>query len=200
MTLLDRITIPGTGIYAGIDEAGRGPLAGPVIAAAVIFGPATKIEGLRDSKLLSEKSRTMIAVEIRERSLNWATGRAETWEIDAMNILQASLLAMQRAVESLDIAPEFALVDGPHCPGLTCPVEGVIKGDRRVNAISAASIIAKVTRDEEMAAMDAKYPGYGFARHKGYPTREHIRALEELGPCDIHRLSFGPVKLRLSQS
>lgn len=190
--------MPDSEIYAGIDEAGRGPLAGPVIAAAVILGPAKKIEGLRDSKLLSERARIRIAGEIRERSLYWATGRAETWEIDSLNILQASLLAMQRAVESLAIVPEFALVDGPHCPRLACPVEGVIKGDQKVRAISAASIIAKVTRDEEMTIMDTKYPGYGFARHKGYPTREHMRALEELGPCEIHRRSFGPVKLRYS--
>ena len=200
MTLLDRISIPDTGTYAGIDEAGRGPLAGPVIAAAVIFNPAAEIKGLRDSKLLSEQARFRIAGEIRERSLCWATGRADTWEIDTMNILQASLLAMQRAVESLSIVPEFALVDGPHCPRLTCPVEGVIKGDQMISAISAASIIAKVTRDEEMKAMDEKYPGYGFARNKGYPTRDHMKALEKLGPCDIHRRSFGPVKLRLSQS
>jgi len=189
-----------SGLYAGVDEVGRGPLAGPVIAAAVILDKLKEIKGLRDSKLLSEQARTELAGEIRERSLCWATGRAETGEIDTMNILQASLLAMQRAVESLDIMPEYALVDGPHCPRLACRVDGVIKGDQRVGAISAASILAKVTRDAEMIAMDATYPGYGFARHKGYPTREHIRALDVLGPCDIHRRSFNPVKLRCRQT
>ena len=185
-----------TGSYAGVDEVGRGPLAGPVIAAAVILDNSREIRGLRDSKLLSERLRTELAEEIRQHSLCWGTGRAETGEIDAMNILQASLLAMQRAVESLDIMPEYVLVDGPHCPRLACRVEGIVKGDRLIKAISAASIIAKVTRDREMIAMDALYPGYGFARHKGYPTREHIQALDRLGPCAIHRRSFNPVKLR----
>jgi len=189
-----------SGLCAGVDEAGRGPLAGPVIAAAVILDNSNTIRGLRDSKQLSERARIEIAAEIRAHALSWATGRAETGEIDTLNILQASLLAMQRAVESLDIIPEYALVDGPHCPRLTCPVDGVIKGDSLVGVISAASIIAKVTRDAEMICMDAIYPGYGFARHKGYPTREHIRALDRLGPCDIHRRSFNPVKLRCKQS
>lgn len=184
------------GPCAGVDEAGRGPLAGPVIAAAVILDNARAIRGLRDSKELSAQARTELAAEIREHSLSWAVGRAECGEIDALNILQASLLAMQRAVASLDIPPSYALVDGPHCPQLACPVDGIVRGDRLVEAISAASIIAKVTRDAEMIAMDALYPGYGFARHKGYPTREHLAALERLGPCKIHRLSFKPVMIR----
>lgn len=183
-------------LCAGVDEAGRGPLAGPVIAAAVILDKSINIKGIKDSKALSADARKNLAGEIREHSLCWATGRAECDEIDDLNILQASLLAMQRAVESLDIIPDYALVDGPHCPRLACPVEGIVGGDQRVGAISAASIIAKVTRDAEMVAMDALYPGYGFARHKGYPTREHLRALDLLGPCDIHRQSFKPVKLR----
>lgn len=199
MTRTDAV-ISLSGRYAGVDEAGRGPLAGPVIAAAVILDNSKTIRGLRDSKQLSEQARTKLAADIREHALSWATGRAETGEIDTLNILQASLLAMQRAVDSLDIIPEYALVDGPHCPRLICPVDGIIKGDRLVGAISAASIIAKVTRDAEMISMDALYPGYGFARHKGYPTREHIRALDLLGPCDIHRRSFNPVKLRCKKS
>ena len=195
MILSDRVMAP-TGLYAGVDEVGRGPLAGPVIAAAVILDNSIEISGLRDSKLLSEQRRTELAEEIRQHARCWGTGRAETGEIDAMNILQASLLAMQRAVASLDIMPEYVLVDGPHCPRLACPVQGIVKGDRLVKAISAAAIIAKVTRDTEMIAMDVRYPGYGFARHKGYPTREHIQALDRLGPCAIHRRSFNPVKLR----
>ncbi len=188
------VLIPEVRLLAGIDEAGRGPLAGPVIAAAVILDESREIKGLRDSKQLTEQARARLAQEIRERSLCWATGRAESTEIDEMNILRASLLAMKRAVEALTIVPEHALVDGPYCPELSCTVDAVVKGDQRFGVISAASILAKVTRDEEMIAMDTRYPGYGFARHKGYPTREHISALEILGPCELHRRSFGPVK------
>ena len=187
-------------LIAGIDEAGRGPLAGPVIAAAVILDKSKNIIGLRDSKQLSAGARLRLAGKIREHSLCWATGRAEVEEIDTLNILQASLLAMKRAVEALDVVPDFALVDGLYCPDLPCRAEGVVKGDRRFGAISAASILAKVTRDEEMNAMDSIYPGYGFARHKGYPTADHIRSLDELGPCALHRRTFGPVRKRINPS
>jgi len=183
-----------SGFIAGVDEAGRGPLAGPVIAAAVILEEPAGIPGLRDSKMLSAAQRARLADEIRKRSLAWATGRAECVEIDRLNILQASLLAMQRAVESLQISPETALVDGNQCPQLDCEVRCIVKGDKLVPAISAASILAKVARDEEMIGMETEYPGYGFAQHKGYPTRQHIQALQALGPCEIHRLSYAPVK------
>ncbi len=183
---------------AGVDEVGRGPLAGPVVAAAVILDPERPIEGLVDSKKISEKKRERLALEIREKALAWALGRAEVEEIDEINILQASLLAMQRAVEQLQPAPDRALVDGNRCPMLSCPAEAVIKGDETVEAISAASIIAKVARDQEMLALDADYPGYGLARHKGYPTKAHIAALQTLGVTQIHRRSFGPVKKLLA--
>jgi len=181
-------------IMAGVDEVGRGPLAGPVIAAAVILNPESPIQGLMDSKKISEKKRNILAIEIREKALAWAIGRAEHDEIDSINILQASLLAMKRAVESLSIEPELVLVDGVHCPDIICKVEAIIKGDSKIPAISAASIIAKVARDNEMIALDSQYPGYGFSRHKGYPTKMHITALKELGVSSIHRKSFAPVK------
>lgn len=183
---------------AGVDEVGRGPLAGPVVAAAVILDPERPIEGLVDSKKISEKKRERLALEIREKALAWALGRAEVEEIDEINILQASLLAMQRAVEQLQPAPDRALIDGNRCPMLSCPAEAIIKGDETVEAISAASIIAKVARDQEMLALDADYPGYGLARHKGYPTKAHIEALQTLGVTQIHRRSFGPVKKLLA--
>ena len=186
-------------LLAGVDEVGRGPLAGPVVAAAVILDENKRIEGLLDSKMLTEKKRSQLAVVIKERSLSWGIGRAEFHEIDEINILQASLLAMSRAVDAMKIAPEFALVDGNHCPQLSCQVVAVIKGDQLVPAISAASIIAKVERDREMIEMDRIYPGYGFSRHKGYPTKQHLQALQELGICAIHRLSYGPVK-RIGQA
>ena len=179
---------------AGVDEAGRGPLAGPVVAAAVILDPARPIEGLADSKKLSEARRDALAPIIRERALAWALGRAEVEEIDRINILQASLLAMRRAVLALSTPPEFALIDGNRCPELPCPSEAVVKGDSRVAAISAASIIAKVARDREMVELDAQYPGYGLAGHKGYPSPAHLAALERLGVTPIHRRSFGPVR------
>ena len=181
-------------IMAGVDEAGRGPLAGPVIAAAVILDPENPVQGLMDSKKISEKKRNILAKEIREKALAWAIGRAEHDEIDAINILQASLLAMKRAVESLSIKPELVLVDGLYCPDISYNVKAIIKGDSKVPAISAASIIAKVTRDKEMVALDSQYPGYGFSRHKGYPTKMHVNALKELGVSSIHRKSFAPVK------
>lgn len=185
-------------LTAGVDEAGRGPLAGPVVAAAVILDPDRPISGLADSKQLSAKQRERLAAQIRVRSLAWAVARVDNYEIDRVNILQASLLAMEMAVAGLAVRPQRVLVDGNRCPSLPFPVEAVIKGDQTVAAISAASILAKVARDEEMVALDRKYPGYGFARHKGYPTREHIHALEKLGICDIHRRSYAPVRERLS--
>ncbi len=179
---------------AGVDEVGRGPLAGPVVAAAVILDPQFHIDGLADSKKLSEKRRDALDLIIREHALAWSLGRAEVEEIDRINILQASLLAMRRAVEGLSIAPSHALVDGNRCPDLPCSVEAIVGGDSSEPAISAASIIAKVARDREMAELDLLYPGYGLAKHKGYPTRTHIEALQRLGVSDIHRRSFGPVK------
>ncbi|MGD8484003.1 MAG: ribonuclease HII [Thioalkalispiraceae bacterium] len=179
---------------AGVDEVGRGPLAGPVVTAAVILDPGNPVEGLADSKKLSEKHRELLAEEIKAKAIAWAIGRAEVAEIDQVNILQATMQAMQRAVQKLNIAPDFVLVDGNRCPPFHCPVETVIKGDARVAEISAASILAKTTRDREMVELDARYPGYGLAKHKGYPTKLHLQALQELGITDIHRRSFGPVK------
>lgn len=190
-------TIP-QGLVAGVDEVGRGPLAGPVVAAAVILDPLNPIEGLNDSKALSEKKREALYPEILEKSLAWCIARAEVEEIDKINILQASLVAMSRAVEGLKVAPEYALVDGNKLPKLPCPGEAVVKGDSRVAAIAAASIIAKVSRDREMIEMDNIYPGYGLSVHKGYPTKVHLQALKELGITPIHRRSFGPVKRLLS--
>ncbi len=181
------------GLVAGVDEVGRGPLAGPVVTAAVILDPAKPIAGLADSKAMSEKKRERLFDEIREKSLAWAIGRCEVEEIDKLNILQATMLAMQRAVAGLDPQPQHALIDGNRCPTLPCTAEFVIKGDSKVPAISAASILAKVTRDREMVELDAHYPGYGLAGHKGYPTKSHIEALETLGVTPIHRRSFGPV-------
>ena len=186
-------------ITAGVDEVGRGPLAGAVVAAAVILDPSRPIKGLADSKALTEKARTRLAAEIKDSALAWALGRAEVEEIDQINILQASLLAMRRAVLSLNPHAEYALVDGNRCPDLPCPCEAIIKGDQTVAEISAASIIAKVARDLEMVEMDVLYPGYGFAQHKGYPTKMHMQALDELGITPIHRRSFGPVKKKLAE-
>ena len=186
------------GVMAGVDEVGRGPLAGPVIAAAVILDPENPIQGLMDSKNISEKKRISLSKEIREKALSWSIGRAGHDEIDSINILQASLLAMKRAIESLSIIPELVLVDGVYCPDIVYKVEAVIKGDSKIPAISAASIIAKVARDNEMIALDNQYPGYGFSQHKGYPTKMHIIALKELGISSIHRKSFSPVKRLLT--
>ena len=184
-------------LVAGVDEVGRGPLAGPVVTAAVILDPEHPIEGLMDSKKLSEKRREELAILIKQYSLAWSIGRAEVEEIDEINILQATMLAMQRAVSGLTPAPEHALIDGNRCPQLICTAEAIIKGDGLVPAISAASIIAKVSRDNEMVELDALYPGYGLAGHKGYPTKAHRDALIELGVTPIHRRSFGPVKRAL---
>lgn len=178
---------------AGVDEVGRGPLAGPVVAAAVIL-PASRARGLADSKKLSARRREALAEEIRSTALCWGLGRAEVEEIDALNILRASHLAMQRAVAALDVVPEMLLVDGNLLPSFAVPAVALIKGDDRVQEISAASIIAKVARDQEMVALAEKYPGYGFERHKGYGTAEHRAALKRLGPTPIHRRSFAPVR------
>jgi ribonuclease HII len=178
---------------AGVDEVGRGPLAGPVVAAAVILDPAKPIAGLADSKKLAANRREMLAAEIRERAYAWSIGRAEVEEIDRINILQASLLAMARAVAGLKYMPRLILVDGNQAPPVVCSVRTIIKGDATVPAISAASILAKVTRDAEMITLDSDYPGYGLARHKGYPTPDHLAALVRLGVTAIHRRSFSPV-------
>lgn len=187
-----------TQVYiVGVDEVGRGPLAGAVVAAAVILDPNKSIDGLNDSKKLTEKRREQLEPIIQQQALAWALGRAEVEEIDDINILQATLLAMKRAVEGLNIQPTHALVDGNQAPNLACSVTTIIKGDQSEPAIAAASILAKVARDREMQAMDELYPGYGFAKHKGYPTKAHQQALMALGPCRIHRLSFKPVQLAM---
>ena len=185
-------------LVAGVDEVGRGPLAGPVVAAAVILDPNKPIQGLADSKKLTEKRRQALSAEIMEKALAWSICRAEVEEIDQLNILQASLLAMKRSVESLSHQPELALIDGNHCPQLDCAMEAIIKGDSKEPAISAASILAKVARDNEMVEMDEKYPGYGFANHKGYPTKQHREAIIALGITDIHRKSYAPVQKQLN--
>lgn len=181
-------------LVCGVDEVGRGPLAGPVVAAAVILDPGRPVVGLADSKKLSERRREHLYEEILDRALAWSLGRAEVAEIDALNILQASLLAMQRAVIGLRPAPGHALVDGNRLPQLPCPARAIVGGDACEPCISAASILAKVVRDREMVALDALYPGYGLAQHKGYPTRAHLQALQSLGVSIIHRRSFGPVR------
>ena len=181
-------------LLAGVDEVGVGPLAGPVVAAAVILDPDRPIPGLVDSKSLPEKRRLELAEVIRETALAWSIGRVDNHDIDRLNILRARMLAMELAVAGLSIRPEHVQVDGNRCPSLDCTVEAVVKGDQTVSVISAASILAKVTRDNEMIMLDKEYPGYGFARHKGYGTRDHMAALEKLGACDIHRTSFEPVR------
>ena len=183
---------------AGLDEVGRGPIAGPVVAAAVILDRGHPIEGLKDSKALSERQRNHLDAGIKQRAVSWALGRAEVDEIDALNILQASLLAMTRAFDGLKALPELALVDGNRLPDLPCIGRWIIKGDQFVGAIQAASIIAKVARDAEMVALDSEYPGYGFAAHKGYPTLKHRAALIELGLTPHHRRTFAPCRTLLA--
>ena len=178
---------------AGVDEVGRGCLAGDVLAAAVILDPARPITGLADSKVLSAARREALYGDILANASAWAVGRASVAEIDKHNILQATLLAMERAVAALAPAPGFVVVDGNHLPDWQHASEAIVRGDARIPCISAAAIVAKVTRDREMVALDRLYPGYGFARHKGYPTPEHLTALGEHGPCPIHRRSFAPV-------
>lgn len=181
-------------LLAGVDEVGRGPLAGDVVAAAVILDPQKPIAGLNDSKKLSEKKRDYLFELIRDQALCFAVARASAQEIDEINILQASLLAMHRAVAALKIQPDRVLVDGNRLPQWHYASEAIVQGDSLVAEISAASILAKVTRDRELEALDKVYPGYGFAQHKGYPTKAHIEAIARLGVSPIHRLSFGPVK------
>ena len=180
-------------LIAGIDEAGRGPLAGPVVAAAVILDPARRVKGLRDSKVMTPEQREIVAADIRVKAIAWAVASSDVGEIDSLNILRATLLAMRRAFEALTVRPAEVLIDGDHCPELTCRAYAIVKGDRDVPAISAASIIAKTTRDALLHALDREYPMYGFARHKGYGTPEHLAALDRHGPCPHHRRSFAPV-------
>lgn len=181
-------------LTAGVDEVGMGPMAGPVVAAAVILRRCCKIEGLADSKQLSAKKRETLSEVIKQNAVAWALGRAEAEEVDTLNVLQAGLLAMQRAVLALSPQPGLALIDGLRAPALPCAVKTIVRGDATVPAISAASILAKVARDAEMCAMDAAYPGYDFATHKGYCTADHLAALQRLGACPIHRRSFDPVR------
>ena len=182
------------GLVCGIDEAGRGPLAGPVVAAAVILDPARPIAGLNDSKKLSEKKRAFLAEEIKDKAIAWGIAWATVEEIDGINILQATLLAMQRAVARLGVAPVAALVDGNVCPALNCRVSAVVKGDGSVAPIAAASILAKTSRDAEMLRLHALYPQYGLDKHMGYPTAVHLQALREYGATAIHRRSYAPVR------
>ena len=184
-------------LVCGVDEAGRGPLAGPVFAAAVILDAARPIAGIADSKKLAPARRESLAIEIRAHCLAWAVASASVEEIDALNILQASLLAMRRAVEKLAVTPQQVLVDGLHCPRVSMPVRAVVRGDATVTAIAAASILAKVARDEEMLALHRDLPQYGFDRHKGYPTRAHLDALRAHGVSIVHRRSFAPVRVVL---
>ncbi|RLM25937.1 ribonuclease HII [Brenneria alni] len=182
---------------AGVDEVGRGPLVGAVVTAAVILDPSRPIVGLADSKQLSEKRRLALYDEIKEKALSWSVGRAEPEEIDQLNILHATMLAMQRAVAGLALTPDFVLIDGNRCPALPMPAQAVVKGDSRVAEISAASIMAKVTRDREMVELDKLFPAYGFAQHKGYPTAFHLEKLAAFGATAFHRRSFAPVKRAL---
>ena len=184
-------------LVCGVDEAGRGPLAGPVSAAAVILDPARPIAGLADSKKLSEKQRDLLAPLIRERAIAWAVAYASVAEIDQLNILQATLLAMRRAVSALQVQPQQVLVDGLYCPQTGIPSQAIVKGDSKVAAISAASILAKTSRDELMLGLHERYPQYGFAAHKGYPTAAHLAALRLHGVSDAHRRSFKPVRVVL---
>ena len=189
----------GPALTAGVDEAGRGPLAGPVVAAAVILEPSRPVAGLADSKVLSPARREVVAATIRTQSLAWSLGWADAAEIDTLNILQATMLAMRRALAALSVPPQHVIIDGNRCPDLSglsfdCTAEAVVKGDSLVASVSAASILAKVARDEHMRVLDGRYPGYGLADHKGYPTAAHIAALRRLGPSPVHRRSFAPVQ------
>ncbi len=194
---MSTFTYPSFDLIAGVDEVGRGPLVGDVVTAAVILDPKKPIAGLADSKKLSEKKREALYELILENALCYAIGRCSAEEIDRFNILQATMIAMQRAVAGLSIQPQFVLIDGNRCPELPMPSQAVVKGDSLVQEISAASILAKVTRDREMAELDRQYPQYGFAKHKGYPTAQHLEALQLHGPLSEHRKSFKPVRLAL---
>ena len=186
-------------LICGVDEAGRGPLAGAVFAAAVILDPAKPIAGLADSKKLSEKKRDALAIKIKEHALAWAIASSSVEEIDEINILQASLLAMKRAIEALGVVPTEVLVDGLHCPKLSLPMRAIVQGDSKEASISAASILAKTARDADLYQLDKLYPEYGFAKHKGYPTLLHMQMLEQHGVLSIHRKSYAPVKKILSK-
>jgi ribonuclease HII len=192
-------TLPTASLLCGVDEAGRGPLAGAVFAAAVVLDPGRPIEGLADSKVLAESTRDELALLIKANALAWAIASASVEEIDRINILRASLLAMRRAVDSLGMEPEEVCVDGLYTIDVAFKCIAIVKGDSKVRAISAASILAKTARDAEMTALDARYPGYGFAHHKGYASPEHLAALKALGPCEIHRRSFEPVHAALQR-
>lgn len=195
---LPEFIIPsGFHFIAGVDEVGRGPLVGDVVTAAVILDPTQPIAGLTDSKKLTEKKRLALFAEIQAKALAWSVGRCSPEEIDQLNILQATMVAMQRAVAGLTVQPDLVLVDGNKVPQLTMAAEAVVKGDLRVAQISAASIIAKVIRDQEMAELDRLHPQFGFAKHKGYPTKAHFAAIEQFGVIDQHRRSFAPVKRAL---
>jgi ribonuclease HII len=185
---------------AGVDEVGIGPLAGPVLACAVILDPAQPIQGLADSKSISEKRRQALAEEIQQRALSVSIGRASVEEIDQLNVLKASHLAMRRALAGLSLEPDHVLVDGNKLPEMDYSAEAIVQGDKTVDSISAASIVAKVTRDEELIALALDYPGYGFESHKGYPTAQHRRALRTMGPCPAHRRSYAPVKAALANT
>ena len=181
-------------LICGVDEAGRGPIAGPVYAAAVILDPARRVNGLADSKVLSAERRELLAGRIKERAIAWAVAFASVDEIDRINILRASLLAMRRAVDSLKMIPGEVWIDGQHCPDLPCAARAIVDGDAKHKVISAASILAKTARDAEMRALHERYPQYGFDQHKGYSTPEHLQSLRRLGPCEIHRRSFDVVR------
>jgi ribonuclease HII len=196
--MIDLSFINNVELLAGVDEVGRGPLAGAVVACAVILDPEKPVSGLNDSKKINQKKRERLSNEIKANALAWSLGRAEVEEIDELNILKASLLAMKRAVELLKIEPKLVVVDGQYTPDIEHEKIAIIKGDSLVPAISAASIIAKVARDNEMIKFDEVYPGYGFSSHKGYPTKQHIESLEKLGITEIHRRSFAPVAKYLS--
>lgn len=195
-----QIERPNVTLIAGVDEVGRGPLVGDVVTAAVILDPANPIAGLADSKKLTDKKRQALAIEIKQKALCYAIGRCSPTEIDELNILHATMLAMTRAVEGLSMQPEFVFVDGNRLPKLAMPAQAVVKGDSLVSEISAASILAKVARDDEMLELDTRYPQYGFAGHKGYPTKAHFAALEQYGAIDEHRKSFKPVQRVLMQA
>ncbi|MEE6031789.1 ribonuclease HII [Avibacterium paragallinarum] len=196
---MSEFVYPDYKLIAGVDEVGRGPLVGAVVTAAVILDPNNPIEGLTDSKKLSHKKRVALAEEIKQKAKAWALGRAEPEEIDELNILHATMLAMQRAVNQLKITPHFVLVDGNRIPPLPMPAQAVVKGDSLVAEISAASILAKVARDLEMEELDKRYPQYAFAQHKGYPTKLHLEKLAEHGPLPQHRRSFAPVKKLITE-
>jgi ribonuclease HII len=198
LSLFDALPSYDEASTCGVDEAGRGPLAGPVFAAAVILDPARPIAGLRDSKKLSAAQRDSLALQIKQQALSWAIAEASEAEIDELNILQATMLAMRRAVEGLHIAPALALIDGNRCPPLAMAAQAIVKGDDKVQAISAASILAKTARDAALEVLHGLYPQYAFDQHKGYPTKLHLELLQLHGPSPVHRLSYAPVRAALA--